>query len=333
MKMNLLVLCVSFLFSLASYAGNERGNGGSGVVCRNYDGTIKSAELLDIYEGKALLGLKYSSLQGSIEEKYKSIIEDIYGKVLSPTEYMIFQHIKESFVMLPDGVELEPINDSRQIIIPRGCKIEQVANFYNMRSIYIVSDIYSKFTDLDKLGLLLHEALYYLDRQGGVKDSRHTRRSVAHLLSNDFKAEAVLDGVDQQNDLFCTTIIQQVPNGYTAPAPTMFWATKSGTDSWRFQFVKLNGHTIFSKKYADLAFGSGAFPLSKEEETDLSGTVISTSSMTSKIDGFEGLSITLSNGVINTPFGNKFMALTWSGFDPDDRIFGNIFTCQKRNSF
>ena len=50
--------------------------------------------------------------------------------------------------------------------------------------------------------------------------------------------------------------------------------------------------------------------------------------MTSKIDGFEGLSITLSNGVINTPFGNKFMALTWSGFDPDDRIFGNIFTCQ-----
>jgi hypothetical protein len=323
-----------FLYSLASFAGNERGNGGNGVVCRNSDGTIKSAELLDLYEGRALFGLKYSELQGSIEEKYKTIIEDIYGRAVSPTEYLIFNHIKESFVMLPEGVELEPISDSRQIIIPRGCKIEQVANFYNLRSIYIVSDIYNKFSDLDKLGLLLHEALYYLDRQDGVKDSRHSRRAVAHLLSTDFKAEAVLDGVDQQTDLFCYTTIQQGPDGGTiAPAPTSFWAIKNGTDSWRFQFVKLNGHRIFSKKYADLGFGSVDFPMSNEVETNLFGTVVSTSSMISKIDGFEGLSVTLSHGVINTTFGNKFMALTWSGFDPDDRIFGNIFTCQKSNNF
>jgi hypothetical protein len=323
-----IILALSALIlSLTSYAGNERGNGGSGVVCRNADGSIKSAELLDIYEGKALFGLKYSSLTGTIEENYKSIIEDIYGKVLSPTEYMIFNHIKNSFVMLPEGVELEPINDSLPIIIPRGCKIEQVANFYNLKSIYIVSDIYNKLSDLDKLGLLLHEALYFLDRQGGVKDSRHTRRAVGHLLSTGFKAEGVLDGVDQQNDLFCTTNMQSTPNGYIAPAPTAFWAIHKGDKSWQFQFTKLNGHTIFSKKSADFHFEEGTFPL--EEGTNLEGTVHSTSSLYSKIDGYEALAITLSNGVINTPIGDRFMALSWNGFDPDDKITAQFFTCTK----
>ena len=53
------VLLLASSVSSSSFAGGMEGGGGKSVVCRNTDGTIRSAEVLDLYEGRTVYGLPY----------------------------------------------------------------------------------------------------------------------------------------------------------------------------------------------------------------------------------------------------------------------------------
>ncbi len=55
MKKSILASCV-LLLSLASYAVNERGNGGDVVVCQNQNGKVTNIQMLDLYEAWQLRG-------------------------------------------------------------------------------------------------------------------------------------------------------------------------------------------------------------------------------------------------------------------------------------
>lgn len=313
---------LSFL-SLSSFAGNERGNGGNAVVCRNTDGTIRSAELLDLYEGRALQGLDYDALAGTVEDNYSRIIESSFG-ILPPEERLKFDLVKNSFKMLPPGVALESIADSRQIIVPRDCKIEQVANSYNALNIFVVSDIYNHFSDLDRLGLLLHEAFYHLDRHGQIVDSRYTRRVVAQILSKSVTIEPITDGIDRAEDFLCTSYAHFA--GQSAKE-TRFWAKDLTGNRWRLQFEKLNGHQVYSKKTAIFDFGAVTFPLDVEVGDEL-GLHSFTTDMNSQVEGSESISIVINKGRLDTPMGSWNMLLDWSGFDPDDRVTA-YFRCSR----
>ncbi len=305
MKKILLVLSVIFL-SLTSYGGNERGNGGSGVVCRNADGSIRSAELLDIYEGRVLGGLRYSDLPGTIDQKFNQVIADVFKEAPNFGIWSIIYTIKDNIVMLPPGVELEPINDSLHISIPRNCKIEQVANFYNQKKLFINSDIYKSFDDLNRLGLLLHEILYYMDRATGVTNSRYVRRSVAKLLSDNFRADFPLNISETVGTYLCSTSSEKI---------TEFFAIPKGNNEWKFLFTVLNGHRIFSEKYAIVKASSDIFPVTRVNDQ---ADIYTEYDLVSKIDGDE---------VLLLGFSTEAMKIGWTGFDPDDSIDMETFTC------
>ena len=142
--MKFLLTMMAMTLSLTAFASRGiDGGGGNAVVCRDDQKKIVSARLLDLYEGEILYGLKYEKLSTSIDTGLRDGVNGVYGAKIGQGNLFLFKSIKNSFRLLPSGVALKPINDSGHIFIPGGCKVEQVANFYNMANIYIVSDIYN----------------------------------------------------------------------------------------------------------------------------------------------------------------------------------------------
>jgi hypothetical protein len=51
-------LCVlTMMFASIAKAGNEKGNGGDAVVCRDINNEIKSIDILDFFEARLLYNL------------------------------------------------------------------------------------------------------------------------------------------------------------------------------------------------------------------------------------------------------------------------------------
>ena len=326
MKALLATLTLSLSLTAFARIGID-GGGGNAVVCRDKQKNITSARLLDLYEGEILHSLQYEPLTVSIDERLKEVVEGIYGQKMGQGMLFLFKSIQNSFKLLPSGVALKPINDSGHIFIPAGCKVEQVANFYNMTNVYIVSDIYNKMSDLDKLGLILHEVIYWQEREGFVKNSKYTRRVVANLLSKGFVPESIYDGVDKNRDYFCSTgeILYPNPDGKKF---TTFWATRVGRD-WRFTFDNLNGHKVFSKKSIDIGFDDRTFPIFQDQEPNFQETIHTVSQIEGLIDSTDVAGIVISNGVMDIGGTDQFMMIQWKGFDPGDEHDYQQFKCRK----
>ncbi len=179
-----ILLCLTWLFALNSFAG-ERGNGGVSVVCRNQDDSIKSAQILDLYEGEVLHGKIYDEAR-SYENRIK-MIESLL--VNYPVLYLrivkAMEKLDQSFQFIPEGNELLLTDDALPTIIRRGCKFEQLANFINQDNILVSSDIYNNLTkpNLNKFALVTHEAIYLLLRKFGAKDSRVARQLTSMILA------------------------------------------------------------------------------------------------------------------------------------------------------
>ena len=57
LRKNISVIALACLMGATAFAGKE-GHGGNAVVCRDQAGKIKSAELLDLFEGRVIYRLK-----------------------------------------------------------------------------------------------------------------------------------------------------------------------------------------------------------------------------------------------------------------------------------
>jgi hypothetical protein len=174
-------ILVLVFFSTLSFAGNDKGNGGDAIVCRNpLWNDIKSAELLDYYEGRELRSLKLK-INSSL-----SLREQVMGyarKLAEYSSYALFSDIElEAFKLIHAAEEFEKgilyttevkftkgtlidIPDSSSLSIPSGCAIEQLAiriakNFDDDPSYLIQADIFSKLDKNQRAGLILHEVIY-----------------------------------------------------------------------------------------------------------------------------------------------------------------------------
>lgn len=330
---------------LASDGGVD-GGGGNGVVCRDSSDSITSVRMLDLYEGEILYSLQFSDSFSTVENALKEVSQKMHAPHL---EYMFLSTLN-NFKMLPTGVRLKPINDSGHIFIPSNCKIEQVANYYNSKMIYVVSDFYNKMSLTDKVGLIVHETLYYMDRLNNVTNSRYSRRVTAHALSDNFEFEAPYEDAPIKKGLFCTTPIGRTSGRYIfnpgLKKATGFWAIPSSDpyNNWRFQFTMINGHTVYSKTYLDVDIDEDfSFPLELIENKPSTGNgILSTGSLISKLDINQSIVYELKNDEVNldlftgptpTPgpwmdnYSSNYMYLSWTGFDPGDKFEKVQFVC------
>ncbi len=184
MKKYLMAITMMAL-SFTVLAG-DKGNGGYSVVCRDSNGIINSAELLDIYEGRILYHLDYQNNEIEVDSLVHVALNrtsdnvSFYGKLSREIE-----HIRENTVFIPDGHELELTEDAFPIIKKKGCNYEQLATYTLDDKLIISEEIYRKLDNLNKAALYIHEAVYAIRRKALNENSSFASRKVtAHLMSS-----------------------------------------------------------------------------------------------------------------------------------------------------
>ena len=196
--------------------GGVSDGGGSAVVCRAADGSVQSAELLDLFEGRIING---HSIGVDVARPYMEIAREVAAKIdkggvgrdltgvsritdssgTTTTRMSLWggdisldsmkwglEAAAKMVRMLPEGVALKPVSDYTSPIVPKNCAVEQLALFQDAPNrLLIVSDIWNKLDDLNKAALMIHESLYrtlrFSDKEA---DSNRTRLVVALAFTN-----------------------------------------------------------------------------------------------------------------------------------------------------
>lgn len=146
--------------------------------------------------------------------------------------------------------------------------------------ILVDGEIWSKLSETDRAALVLHEAVYALNRNMGAVDSRRSRHMVGRLMDDSQVWENFGDGVPK-SALFCVS--QQGPLG--------FWAVPNENgEVWNLEFVAAGAGLVYSKTTAML-YAPGmdleeakTFPIVKGE--DRIGNFVQVGSTTQSL--FEG---------------------------------------------
>jgi len=172
--------------------GDEKGNGGNLVICRDPLGKIARVELLDYYEAKVMRGMKLLSSEANFNEILSQILENL-GKI-NPGQAKKYQEKASTFfenAKFYSGVQFVNIDDSLHIFLPKGCAVEQVAvqkkpQFPEDRLFNINKDLWDLMSEMDRAGLILHEIIYSELLTLGQKESTRTRYFNASMARGDF---------------------------------------------------------------------------------------------------------------------------------------------------
>lgn len=248
--------------------------GGQGVVCRDDNGTVLSATLLDIFEAKnyfllnivtpskqtyldiatdyaAYLDSAIPSNDPSSEEVItvggtsKSSFDVGGGFLLSHLEKSTrlkneVQKIDQTKMLVPIEASIPTVGDSTPRVLPtkKGCQIEQIALYVDgVNEVRFSEIIWMNLSETDKAALLIHEALYKQLRQFGDTNSDRTRKIVAHLFGGT-SFQWIFNDVPE-SFLSCWT---------TDSAHSFHFVVHSAdTNSVTAQFLTWNGEAVMSK--------------------------------------------------------------------------------------
>lgn len=171
----------------ASAVGAVSGGGGRGIVCRDkMSGKILSAELLDLFEAKNIFNLTLRSEKVDFNEEAKWL----EAKLKKENHQFHFnqQRLNQDFLnkiqFVGDDVELTPVDDSFESLVPKNCAVEQIANYHQSGRILLKKDIWDAFSPMNQLALAVHELAYKSARDWGRPlGSYYVRRFVGFLFS------------------------------------------------------------------------------------------------------------------------------------------------------
>lgn len=235
------------LGSLAAHAGNENGGGGGAVVCRNPDHSIMSVETLDIYEAKNMYGLYVPEQAGSVKEIVANIKVKLRDSLAQPEIhlYPLIERVQSIMRFTQNGAKLEPVDDAAAIVLPKDCKIEQLANYVDDNLLVVQHELWERLSNTQKAALILHEAIYRLERYEGATTSRRTRRIVASLFSN-LQLESVESGLPLNRKRCSATKDNKL--SYS------FYYYPTSNNMTKLQFTHFEGSTVYSLKTAVIPF-------------------------------------------------------------------------------
>jgi hypothetical protein len=181
--------------------GGVDGGGGKAVVCRGGDGKITHAETLDLYEARTMYGYTPQVLSTPMEKQARAALQRVPATSRAVLAYYVDLVLKNMKV-LSTGAGLLPIDDSLESIFPKGCAAEQLANYRADQSILVDGEIWDALNETERAALVLHEALYALNRLVKATDSRQTRHAVGRLFDPAQVWEDVAEGVPA-DALYC----------------------------------------------------------------------------------------------------------------------------------
>ena len=192
MKLNFCMgVAMAALLNGSVYANDPNdwsSGGGKAVACYKADGSLVSAELLDLYEARTLFG--QPNIQTD-ETDFKKILDAALRKLkwtgydlvgIETAKQRLETLLKNLVFISPDERLVDIDDDYSQVAVPQACKKEQIA-IYGNDTVRIDLRLWSLLNPIDQAGLLLHESIYWLERNiKKIRDSRRARRVVALTL-------------------------------------------------------------------------------------------------------------------------------------------------------
>ncbi len=247
--MKLRVLIVLLLMSSSAFASNGGvgdGGGGKGVVCRDTSGKISHAETLDLFEARKLYGLSPRRLAGSLETVLVALESELSSTMDQPELHLfpLIDRAQRILHLVDSSVIIKPVDDAAEVAVPVDCKIEQLASYVNDNLLLVSLEIWNRLDVTNQASLILHEAIYRLERSQGATNSRRTRMIVGHVISG-FTFIPVRAGIPTGAQ-FCSA-----NNGVKMNYQFAYFPTQNGKMS-ELQFFIFDGNWVFSKKTAIL---------------------------------------------------------------------------------
>ncbi|MBP9708464.1 MAG: hypothetical protein KBD78_12540 [Oligoflexales bacterium] len=229
--------------------GGVDGGGGDAVVCRNFFGGIKNAEMLDVWEGKNHYKLSIS--ESKVD--YKLQIDNAIAKLPSNVDRALLKYFAsdalQNMEFISKNTKLAKIDDSYEVVVPKKCKIEQVAVFQGDRKLLVDSEIWKKFSQTSRAALILHEANYFYNRTMGAKDSRQSRYDVGLMLSN---FSSWVDPGKSKTGPAQFTVCFSDPDANNRRSH--IFEVIEVDDTWlKLEFMVLNYNNVLNSKYAIVA--------------------------------------------------------------------------------
>ena len=174
--------------------GNEVGNGGSAVVCRDTASAITSIEPLDTYEAREIFqltidlgvsGMTWKARAEAVVERlarFEPYRRDKYRKLLDEFE------ANASF---KGGIDLATLPDADYLFIPAGCKTEQVIISNPpqtaVKKRFLVNQIlWNALNEEGRAALVLHEIVYDEALEAGQTNAVNARKFNGQLISSGF---------------------------------------------------------------------------------------------------------------------------------------------------
>ncbi len=149
--------------------GDQRGNGGGGVVCRNDRGNITSVTTLDIYEAD-FRGMNLDF--GPPSESPLEIVNHLLNRLatIDPLAAVNYRKLANRFYdpnvsRFKKGITLPFTEDTGFIALPLDCKLEQIVlqqepQVPEDRLFVINQDLYEHLDTRSQAALILHEVIY-----------------------------------------------------------------------------------------------------------------------------------------------------------------------------
>lgn len=184
-----LFFFVFILFPIATLAGTITSGGGGSIVCRSIFKNIKSARLLDLYEGE--VRYKYDIQTSKADPKIQVVAA--LAKLGPGGFYQVktqefITSVLNKFEFLPKDLVLaapEDLGGAYGIVLPNGCALEGVGYYESGNSLKVAKPVYKAFSNTDRAAFIVHEALYKLARDTSeATDSSLSRQLTAALFAS-----------------------------------------------------------------------------------------------------------------------------------------------------
>lgn len=175
----------------------DSSGGGVAVVC-DQQPSGRSAEMLDIFEGRTIYGLQISPLGKDLEGNLSGVkgkLDIAFSELgLTTTPSLNLDKAQLDLEFLPKNADALPLKNSYQMILPQNCQLQQAAVYENDSKLVVSASLWELMDELNRAALITHQAIYLHERQLGDKNAQRTRKIVAHLFSNK-RIESIKTGI------------------------------------------------------------------------------------------------------------------------------------------
>ncbi len=174
------------------FAGGESSGGGGSIFCPNSELPEEISTLYDFFEGRIRYDLNIPvtnsiSMEDQIENALQKLEQIDFGTAQDVRDEYL--SLSSSIYFLPDGIIMAPVTDlgnNEAPIVPIGCNLVYAGYFETSKQVTISKFLFDNFTETEKAGLLVHEAIYSLARKStGQDNSRSTRILNSFLFSTE----------------------------------------------------------------------------------------------------------------------------------------------------